>query len=104
LDSVSDEIIAFASPKVIDLLVFCPQDDIYSFGCFLLELFTGKAPWYGKTESQIRICLKNGAKLPPEFNLVQDQNLQSLIVDCWNGNIHCMRDVQKRLILYVYRL
>ncbi len=84
--------IPWMAPEVIRQTKYGRQSDIWSFGCTILEMASGKKPWDGlnfdnPVEAIMRIGLENMIPTIPN-NVGED--LRSFIVACLE------RDVEKR--------
>jgi len=64
-----------------------PQSDVYSLGCIMLEILSGKVPYYYlPREGQVLLELQNGNKprRPQEGHM--NDVLWDKINECWEGN------------------
>lgn len=57
--------------------------DVYSFGCFMLELITGKAPHHGVSDEEI-IALKNSNRGTPTIPSEVDPRYAAIMSNCWD--------------------
>ena len=68
-----------------DPFYMAPTADVYSFGCILYELATGKCPWHDKAGWGTMQFLKavNMGKQRPPLDAVEPAALRALIAPCW---------------------
>ena len=77
--------INWQAPEVVnDLTKLNAYSDIYSFGMLLYEMLTGKIPFEGLDEPEIRENIKNGVL--PEIPEGTNAHLASTIKKCWSSN------------------
>lgn len=62
-----------------------PNSDIYSFGCILFQVLTGKPPYYEfKRDAQVVVAISLGTQPSrPEFPVIFDHHW-SFIKECWS--------------------
>lgn len=67
------------------IMIPTSNSDIYSFGCILFQVLTGKPPYSEfKRDAQIVVAISLGTKpLRPKFPVIIDRHW-SFILDCWS--------------------
>lgn len=77
---------SWIAPEIIQQKEYSTSADIWSFGCLILEMITGKPPWFSKTSDlkEIKKLLEETEEIPnmPTCML----SLQSFIKLCLNRN------------------
>jgi len=83
------------------LALFTTESDVYAFGMTVLEIFTGKIPFYQKKhDGSVIFSVLNGGRpdLPPF--LEEREDLRELLHDCWHEEARSRltsRAINKRL-------
>ena len=82
--------IPWMAPEVICQTKYGPKADIWSFGCTVLEMITGKRPWQGynfdnPVEAIMRIGLQN---VKPEIPKEIGSLLKKFIERCLERDVH----------------
>ena len=60
-----------------------PPADIYSFGCLLYEMVSGRAPWYGRNIGDVLSAVRRGER--PTLPGGVDGRLAALMARCWTA-------------------
>lgn len=85
--------IPWMAPEVICQSKYGCKADIWSLGCLIIELKTGKSPW-GKLDNFIQALFKIGrSQALPEFPLDISDNLKDFLCMCINRNQELRPDV-----------
>ncbi|KAH7291213.1 hypothetical protein KP509_29G006700 [Ceratopteris richardii] len=50
-----------------DRVGISPESDVWSFGCFMVEMCTGAIPWAGLTVDEIYKAIVKGRRQPPQY-------------------------------------
>ena len=84
--------IPWMAPEVIKQTNYGRKSDVWSFGCTILEMITGKQPWFGYSfDNSIAAIMKIG--LSNEIPAIPDKislKLNSFLLEC------LQRDPEKR--------
>ena len=71
----------WTAPEVIKLKKISKQSDIWSYGCTLLEMSTGKLPWEFDNFLQAIHRIGNGTDIPV-VPATLPENLRNIILSC----------------------
>ncbi len=66
----------------------CPQD-MYSYGCLLYEMLSGRTPWPGRNMMYIAHAVVNRRLRPPLHELSHERcppPLRAVVVACWDAD------------------
>jgi serine/threonine protein kinase len=85
------------APEVICQSQYGCKADIWSLGCLIIELKTGKSPW-GKLDNFVQALFKIGrSQALPEFPHDISDNLKDFLCMCINRNQNLRPDVASLL-------
>ncbi len=80
--------IPWMAPEVIKQTKYGTKSDVWSFGCTILEMVTGKPPWFGYNfDNSIAAIMKIG--LSDEIPAIPEElsaNLRDFLVECLQRN------------------
>ncbi|KZV77983.1 kinase-like protein, partial [Exidia glandulosa HHB12029] len=71
------------SPEAANLAIHTAESDVYSFGCFMWELYAGRPPFSNISGGELEITLRHGERPKRPTSLVND-DLWDLIWMCWS--------------------
>ncbi|GJQ71359.1 hypothetical protein Trydic_g11091 [Trypoxylus dichotomus] len=78
--------VKWSAPEAILLREFTPKSDVWSFGIFLMELFTfGKTPYQGIRNEDVIKLVNSGYRLEKPSDFVPD-SVYDIMQQCWKEN------------------
>ena len=75
----------YMAPEVVRVKPFNEASDIYSFGCVVLEMWTGRLPWDRLPRGFVADAVKEGG-LPPALTSDMPDNVRDLVMRCLSSN------------------
>ncbi|XP_065212620.1 tyrosine-protein kinase Src64B-like [Planococcus citri] len=81
--------IKWTAPEAIIYSHFSIKSDVWSYGIFLMELFTyGEEPYPGMSTQQVLEKIKQGYRMPQPTWLSFPDAVYNLIFKCWNQDLN----------------
>jgi len=78
----------WAAPEILDKeRPVSMESDIYSFAMVVIEVFTGKAPFYGIPPNTVAVGVLSGNRPARPTHPSLTNNLWKMIERCWNQNL-----------------